>query len=536
MKSVLYLLLSDLKAFKGWFGRQTFGKSFVLAGFLAVFAFVSFGLYTLSGIFFNPLTLYGAYGILTASYILQAAIIMLSLFIIGTSVASTLTSLLSQNLQMDYLLTLPLPPKILTASIFIRNSIANLLLFLIVFCPIGLSFIKVFSPDNFYPALIRLIFVLLTLVLATNAIGSFLGFYISRYIKGRGAMAALFGTVFFLGFLFAVFKIIFPQNLLLLYSANLSQFNTIYQSLPLSNSLLPSYWFTQSIVGGGMPLLYTFVFCILLVVLFFYYEEKSFINVYQLLKVNTTRVSKSTKSYYKMFISTNYSIILKDTLSITRTGTELGYLIFLTLLGVLFFLIINFSGGVGGRAAALQNQLIVFSFLAFLFYATAYVLRLIFPLMAREGDAGRFIFSLPLNKKRVYFSKLTLSLVLSFPYLAMSFLVWVIFPYGKTYFLFLSVVTLVSVFLITILGSLTGAIFPNFSEGANAEKVSTSAMGIATLIFSLAVAFLNANIIYLVVTSSALGANLMLTAAVLYIIATLLLYLLFSSRFNSYEF
>ncbi len=525
-----------MKAFKGWFGRQTFGKVFVTLGFLAVFVFVSFGLYSLSGIFFNPLTLYGSYGILTASYILQAAIIMLSLFIIGTSVASTLTFLLSGNSDTDYLLTLPIRAQILTASIFIRNSIANLLLFLIVFFPIGFSFIKVFSPDNFYPAIVRLIFVLLMLVLATNAIGSFLGFYISKYIKGRGASAVLFGTLFFLGFLFAVFKIIFPQNLLLLYSANLSRFTSIYQSLPLSNSLLPSYWFTQSIVGGGMPLLYTFVFCVLLVVLFFYYEEKSFINVYQLLKVNTTSISKRTKSYYKMFISTRYPIIIKDVLSITRTGTELGYLIFLTLLGVLFFLIINFSGGLGGRAAALQNQLIVFSFVAFLFYATAYVLRLVFPLMAREGNAGRFIFSLPLNKKRVYFSKLALSLILSLPYLAMSFLVWVIFPYGKTHFLFLSVVTFISVVLIAILSSLTGAIFPNFFEGANAEKVSTSAMGIVTLIFSLAVAFLNANIIYLVVTSSALGTNLMLTAAVLYFIATLMLYLLFSSRYNSYEF
>jgi len=127
-------------------------------------------------------------------------------------------------------------------------------------------------------------------------------------------------------------------------------------------------------------------------------------------------------------------------------------------------------------------MLFVFAWLQFI--NIAFLLRIVYPLMAKEGPNAWYIFTLPISKLRILFSKIWLALIVSIPFLIFTSFAWMIVPFNKSDYWQFIIISIMSFLTIALANVLFGTIFPNFSQGKDPEKVSTSGMGIVTLFFS----------------------------------------------------
>jgi hypothetical protein len=148
-----------------------------------------------------------------------------------------------------------------------------------------------------------------------------------------------------------------------------------------------------------------------------------------------------------------------------------------------FFLFLLFARQFKAETFQAGHAILIFYFVSFFFYAIAYSLRMIFPLMAKEGRATWHLFSLPIPRDSILHQKLLLSCFLILPYSIGGIILWVV---AKTSY---TVPLMAYSFLLTcgiaVMIACLGAIHPNFSESENAEKISTSAMGLVALGISL---------------------------------------------------
>ncbi|MDO8657508.1 MAG: hypothetical protein Q7K55_02110 [Candidatus Levybacteria bacterium] len=538
MRQFFYLFAADLYAIKGWFSKQTFSRIFVLLGFLIVFSFVSYGLYFFSFNFFNMLGLYRMYGFLTATYLLHASIIMLLFLIFAASLASNLAFLLNRNRQMDYLLSLPIPSVSIVTWLFIRSSFLNLILLFIVFFPICFAFARVFLESQIFFFIFRFTFVLVSLVVITNAASSIFGQIAALKVKGKGILYAIFSVLIFILAGIFILKVIFPKQLFMFHRAEAEQFLSIYYSLPLSNHFLPTYWFTNYISDSNFLYgLYTAFLTISFALFSIYFQSKRFLCLTQSLKIHAEILSsKKIKSLDKKISKTKWPIMYKDFLSIIRLPSEAGYGFFLIAIGVFFFSLFSIANNVRIEKDMWQKQFIIFSFIWLLFFTTSYLLRLVFPLMAREGKNAWYIFSLPLKRDKILFSKITLGLIFSLPFIVLSVLVWILLPFGSGHIIELSIISIYSVFILALTQGSLGAIFPNFSMSESPEKISTSMMGIASLFVSIFITAVNSFVIYKLIDGTMPVVNGFIIITIFGILLTLPLFL--SARFysNRYEF
>ena len=226
---------------------------------------------------------------------------------------------------------------------------------------------------------------ILFLVLLSNSIGGFISYIIAHYVKGRGFIAVSIGMLIFIAIAILLAKSIFPQELAALRSAEAEEFFNVYNSLPLSNSLLPTFWLVQLITFGNPSFtLAILVFTFAIVLFSLHFQSRTYISLCQLLKVH-----KNTLTSYKKYSDRNlalakFPIFYKDWLSIIRSPQEVGYGVFLLSMAFFFFLILSRAGYIAEMGGKIKVDFVIFSFVWLLFFTTAYLLRLVFPLMARE--------------------------------------------------------------------------------------------------------------------------------------------------------
>ena len=91
--------------------------------------------------------------------------------------------------------------------------------------------------------------------------------------------------------------------------------------------------------------------------------------------------------------------------------------------------------------------------------------------------------------------KILSALVLVIPHIILSIFVWFLLPFD-TDIRILAVVSAFSVVLLSFSNGFLGTIVPNFSQGHDPEKVSTSTMGIVALIVSIIITGVVGYIIY----------------------------------------
>lgn len=488
MNNVVTLLLADSIIFKRWFEKEKFSKVIVLLGFAGVFGLISVSLYYFSSIFFKNLAIFENYGLITSSYILHAAIILLLYFAVGSSTTATSTFLLSGNLTRDYLLTLPIKMESLTSWLFIRSIFFNVLLLGLLVSPIVFAFANVFLGGLTIDVTLRLIFVIFSLVIISGSLGSLIAYSFLPYILGKEKFVFIMGGVVFFLSVWILMQFIFPSSLTAVYDATPDKFFILFNQLPLVSLPLPSQWFADTISKGfGIHTFYILITTVIISFVSLIIESETLSRLLQNLRGNNTNrtVFGSKLRLIPDFAKTKIPLIIKDLISLIRKPSEVGYMIFLLFLTCFFFLFLWRATGIHGVNPRYTQDILIFSFGWLMFFTTAFLLRLVYPLMSGEGKSFWYIFTIPVQSTKILKSKITTGLILSIPITVISFIIWLFLPYSKGHTLELVVFSLSGIVILTLFQGILGAIKPKFSLGDDKEKVSTSSMGIATLMISI---------------------------------------------------
>lgn len=485
MREIIVFCALDILSIIHWYRTQTISKILVLLGFGLVFVILATGIFFYSLLFFKNLARYEMYGFLTATYMIHAGVLILFWLSVGSSIASYTTHLFIPSNKNDYLLTLPVKPSKLVWWFFIRSFFLNTILISFIILPVLLSFGIAFFSSTLFIFFLGALALILLLVLSSNSIGGLISYLIAPHLKGKGINAVFLFLLIFIAIAILLAKLIFPQELTLLNHAEANEFLKIYNRLPLSNTFLPTYWLVQLMTFGGQNYLFAILAFTLGVVLFSLdFQSRRYISLCQLLKVHKNILSIYKKYADRYLALTKLPIFYKDWLSIIRSPQEIGYGVFLLSLAFFFFLILSRAGNFGDMDKKANVDFVIFSFVWLLFFTTCYLLRLVFPLMAREGKSFWFMFTLPISINRIVWPKILLGLVLVIPHIFISIFMWFVLPFNKNIGM-QALISAFSVLFLSLVNGFLGTIAPNFPQGSDPEKVSTSTMGIATLIVSI---------------------------------------------------
>ncbi len=502
MNIVTSLFAEDIHQAREWFRTNTFSRGAVFASFLWLFALVGLGGYLLSRAFFTNLANYSTYGFLSAIYLLQAAIMVLGFLFSLTAAMTTVTSLLKPTKTICYLVTMPIHPADIAIWLFLKTCLINAFFLLVVLIPVGLAFGQQFFGPSLGFFLLRFTAGALLLVLITSAIGGIAGYLLALPLRRFATYGGLIGAACGIAVTVGMLRLIFPRDIVTLYNAAPDQFLAIYNHLPLTNQLFPTYWLTDAITTAKSQYLYPLLlFTIGIVGFSFLLEARRFLPVLQ--GVNGASTARKFKpAQAGRLTRSNYPLLQKDFLSLVRSPSEVSYGLFLLFMGVFFFFLLGVAQSVRPPGSRFAEVFVLFVFLWLLFFVTAYLLRLVFPLMAREGTGVWYLFTLPLKRERVLTEKLLLGTLLSLPYGAMAVILWLVFPVAGNYVLPVICLSLLSIVVLAAVQAVMGSICPNFKEGNSPERVSTSIMGIVTLLVSLLLAAIFALLAYLLVTGA----------------------------------
>lgn len=480
------LLWADFLALIRWFQRQTLGKVIISFLFVALFAFISLLIYSAGISFLFPLTSFEVYGQLTALYLVHAAIIVTLWLGIGSSLVSTYTFLVRTDHQLDTLLTLPTSQFIIILQVFIRSLISSLVWSLVIFLPLGLAVLRLFgnssNPLTFFHTSLAIILI----VTISSTIGSLLAFVLAHF--HRLVKPALYLPVLALLYILAtlfLIRYLLPGDLARLLPAGASEFLPLFNSLPLNQIPLPTLAITNLLFAIWSNSLYPLITgLLLLLVLTLIYEGRR-LGALRRNLASAPIITFLVKNPNPLLFNADFSLITKDILTTLRNPAEVGYGLFLLLLVLGFFLFLGSSI----RAAASVTRLTetaLYGLAWFLFYSTAYLMRLVFPLMAKEGQTAWFLFTKPIRVGKIINQKTIVALILSLPLFAISLLIWPFLGDGKD----LGSLALTVVIFLTLIASYLGNLFPNFREGNDPEKVSTSAMGIFSIVVLLTMSYI----------------------------------------------
>lgn len=486
MNPLAALFEADRIAFKRWFRTQTVSKLIVFGLFLLVFSAIAVVIYTVSNFFFRNLATFPPYGPDTAFYLLHAALMTVSWFAIASAMIAAAGFLLGNNAQLEYLLGLPVRPLDIARWFFGKTVIINCVILVFLLSPVIFAYSVAFQGGVAGPIALRFVLVAILLVLSINSIGVLVGYTLAPLVNRHKRISAIAMFFIFLGVSVLLLRFMFPPVMNRLYSADPVQFYAIYNSLPLSNTWLPTYWLTRTVTSGlSLPTLYSAVITVVLLILAERLQITRLLPLWQTLHSQEQQLTASAiVNHESRMFSTKNPLIRKDISSILRTPSELGYAIFLIGLAAFFFVLLVYFSRLKLEGFKYQKELLLFSFVWLMFFATTLYLRLVFPLLARESRSIWYIFSLPLSRLEVVKAKVKTGLWICLPLCIISVLMWMIYPFaieGRALFISASIMALVT---LSIAHAYLGSIFPAFELGEEPEKVSTTTMGIATLAVS----------------------------------------------------
>ncbi len=476
------LLMADFLTLRTWLSTKRFSKLFVIISFLILFWLVIWGIYLLSKGYFQYISTYKTYGLLTAAYAINASVLVLFVLMIMAAVTAIVGFLLERSPEHEYILSLPVPSSTLPTLYFIRTTIINIFLIFVILGPIAFAYEYVFQSRNFVSFYGGLFCTLVSLVLLTNCIATFISYLLAYFLKKQTIYTGAFGLLLFFSIMFGVFYLIFPKSLFTLSESQSINFLQEYYHLPITSQWLPTVWITDTLLRGfSLYSLLLFSLTFIFIYMTFLFQKRYFIEVYHHIHPQEQKKSAShtASHFFKRF-----PFLMKDYLSIIREPSNAGYVLFLSGIATFFFIFLRVGLQRGYQSnAGVQNYFAIFSFLWMGFFVTAFLLRIIYPLMSQEGTSRWFIFSLPIEKKAILSQKIIFGYAASIPIGVFSIIMWYIIPFtgNKVILIFFSLVT---VFFLTQAHILLGAIVPDFENGDTPERVSTSAMGIAALALS----------------------------------------------------
>lgn len=502
MKTISTLLYYDSLAFRYWFKTQTVSKIFIALIFFIVGIGGSFLLYFFSKSFFLPLAAYQKYGLLTSSYLIHAGIVITIWFTFVSGSVSTYILFHSANKEINYLFSLPVKTSSITVWLFFKSFIINFILLILIFTPVAIAFANIFFHTLSLNFILRFILIIFSLALLINSLSGIVGYMATYFIREGNRLAGVFTLAILFAVVFLLLKLVFPQNLSLIGQASSIEFTNLYNNLPLNKGWLPTYWLVQLLtVGFSYVSLYPIVTILFLGAVSFLLQNYFFSDLF---RVTNSRAYKKQIIYKRDLESKlfKHALIYKDLLSLIRVDSEMGYSIFLLSMVGFFYLFIGIILKFRSSELLWNNEITVFSFSWLLFFTTCFLLRLIFPLMSREGPNAWYIFTLPIKKINVLISKLSLGLIFDLPLILLSLILWSVVPLKNINREFLVIVSIEGIIFLTLVNVLLGSIYPNFSNGNDPEKTSTSLMGLVTLFVSLILILFFSYLVYWYITKS----------------------------------
>ncbi len=535
---------TDRKAFKAWFATQTLSKILVFFGFIAVLLGLSLFLFYSSGWIFTSLYHLKNFGQLTANYIMRAAILFIVILGIGSSTATCANLFFAGNKNYFYLLTLPLDPRILVRWIVAKTIVVNTIMLTIFLLPLGLTYGSIFGQGLTGFLVIKLGLVILSLAVLTNSGGGMAAVFIAKRIKRHKSVMTILGVIVFMAILVATFRLVFPGNLTRLTQIDSRQFFPIYNNLPLNNRFIPTNWLadmltTTSATNVVLSLVFT-------AGLFLVYLRMMAGNFYPILLSISAKaaapqatlsgtIQTNTAFHFEKYSAAD-ALALKDLAAIIRAPGESGYGIFLILLIGFFFYLFSRVSIQAETTREWTNWLVVFAYAGFGFFANTYLLRMVFPLTAKESTGAWYIFSLPISKNKLLGSKMLLAYLVSLPLLLMALLIWWLPPFLNPYQNLLAIGSFITTGMLVAMHTLMGAISPNFADGDSPERVSTSSMGMAALVVTTAFELLSAYGIYSYINHSWSFERVLIMPAAAGGCILLTLVLIFRQTLGKYQF
>lgn len=535
MKEFSALVIADVKVLRFWLLRNTISKLIVMVGFLTLFVLLDLGIYQGTTRFLSLFQNTYVFGVITAFYMIHSAIIVLCWFAIFSTCFTTLTLFLKNDSTTSFLVSQPIKPIVIVAWIGSKALLIQSLLIGTFLFPVVLGSSTVFSIGFSFLSFLTLLLVTLILAVATVAIGTFLGFSFLSKTQGSFRKSLLLLGLFFFSSGIVIFRSVYPSDISLFEtSRTTADFIRIFHQLPIGNTYLPTYWLASSFLNGvrlNVILLLAWVLFLTCVV-FFDVSEK-FLLFYQriheerLWKTRTKNIQrKSFSSIVSIMQQTRFPILVKDWVSIRRFPSEVGYAIFLGCLASVFFLLLLVLSWNAKNFGQLHQEVVLFFFGSIAFFATAFLLRFSFPLMAREGASAWYLFTQPISNHRILVEKLLLSFLLLLPFDGLIIIIWLAASFVDAPRILLIGMSLLTVSLISITTTLLGAIAPNFQEAKDPEKISTSGIGLFSLAVSICLVALNAmllsymlNEIYLIPFLSII--TIILNAVILFCVYTI---------------
>jgi hypothetical protein len=230
------------------------------------------------------------------------------------------------------------------------------------------------------------------------------------------------------------------------------------------------------------------------------------------------------------------TLFLKDILSIIRSPSETGYVVFLLSLAVFFFVFLFYAGSFRYATTTWGIGLITFTLGWLLFFVTAFLLRLVFPLMAREKKTSWYLFTLPLSSSQIVISKMKACLVISSVFVLFAVMLWGAAPIPPILKIFLIVISSWAIGALSFIHITLGMIRPNFTDGDEPEKVSTSMMGMLALAGSIVIVSGVCYSVYTMLSTGLLSRNFGLMATIFSILIPFYLLMKAKRSVEEYEF
>ncbi len=485
MKFLQALLQLDKKAFASWFEKKRAVKFTVIGSAILLFVGISLGVYWLSNIFFINLLEYEIYGRLFGQYLLHASFLILLWFGIASSTVATITTHAGNKHSLSFLLTMPIPSWTFVLYNLLRTVITNTLLLFFITLPLSIAWGQTFAAINI-SCLLTTLLVTLAIAAISATLGILTAYCLLTVPPKLSGFAPLAGfLIFFLG-LVGIVSFAFPKNLLFVAGSSSENFLSLFNTLPLNSPYLISRYTVEAFTQGGLHNNLITLSSTVILISIGYLMQLSIFS----LATKKSREHANQKNLLlpsQTHLANSHSpLLIKDTLSIVRVPQEIGYTLFLFGLVAFFMVFAQTTNWSRVYASGYFAQAIIFNLAWIAFFTSTLCLRLVFPLMAREGHEGWFLFSLPLKKKQVLRNKTLFALLTG---LALA-VFWTVFlltlplsSLNRSYLIFTSII--LTVFTATF-HVLMGSIRPDFAQGDRPENTSTTEMGILTLVISTA--------------------------------------------------
>jgi hypothetical protein len=483
MTQLIKLFQSDFKHANVWFRRHTFAKLLVFLASLLILIGLLNILFWGSYSYFWSIKFLEPYGKLTASYVLHSGLIITTWFVFLSSFIHIFQSIIKPSSELTYLMAQPVKPAIISFWIIFRTWLVNSLLMLIFWLPVSFSYNSVFGSFSRESIFLNIVLITGLITAVIQVISTLITLLVTPLLKGHETWLASGGVLSFLVITWGLVSLVFPNSLRELLRIDIDKFNTLFSSLPLNQNWVISGKIIKYLETGKfeyliIPLLITLLIIAIGIILNSLLITKSWQRV--LAKAhNKYPHSIPIKWWY------SYPHQAKEALILIRDNSERNALFFFIGLLGFFFFFFQRSLKINQELNNNIESLTAFSLGAILFISTAFLLRIVFPLLTKEGKSAWYLLresksNLDVYKIKANFAKFFITIL----FLVIN-ISWLLMPLPLILKQTLILYSSIGIILLGWLNTAMGLMVTEWEKGNEPEQISTSGVGIITLILSL---------------------------------------------------